>query len=513
MIFKSPHADLEIPAGPLTPFVLQHAERLASEPALVDGPSGRTITYGELAGAIKALAGGLAARGFGKGDVLAIMAPNIPEYAVVFHGTAWMGGVITTVNPTYTADEVRHQLEDAGAKLLVTVSPFLEVARKAAEGTAVEEVFTIDPGDAPQLTELFGAPMAEHAAVAPDDVVALPYSSGTTGLSKGVMLSHRNLIANLLQVGDVLPIAEGENVVSFLPFFHIYGMQVLMNGALWQGGKALTMPRFDLELFLRLTQDHRSPRAFVVPPVVLALAKHPLVDKFDLSALEVMISGAAPLGGGLAGEVSERLDCEVLQGFGMTELSPVTHFSLKGQVKLGTIGFLLANTEARIVDPCSGESLGNEADGEIWIRGPQVMLGYLNNPEATAETIVEDGWLRTGDVARVDDDGHFRIVDRLKELIKYKAFQVPPAELEALLVTHPAVADAAVIGICDAECGELPKGFVVLKPDAQASAEDIMAFVAERVAHYKQLRLLEFVDEIPKAASGKILRRVLRERG
>ncbi|MEM7435888.1 MAG: 4-coumarate--CoA ligase family protein [Myxococcota bacterium] len=497
----------------MTEFVLRHAQELASEPALVEGSSGRTVTYGEFAAAVRALAGGLNARGFTPGNVLAIMAPNLPEYAVVFHGTAYAGGTVTTINPTYTAGEVKHQLKDSGASLLVTVSMFADVAKEAAEGTGVEEVFTLDESPLSNLSSLFGEPQAQHADVSLEDVVCLPYSSGTTGLSKGVMLTHRNLVANLVQTEAMLPIGLGEAVLSFLPFFHIYGMQVLMNRALASGGKVVTMPRFDLEQFLTLCQKHKVRRAFVVPPVVLALAKHPLVDKFDLSSLDQVFSGAAPLGVELTQEAEARLNCVVAQGYGMTELSPVTHAVADGYAKAGTIGTLTPSTECVIVDPESGERLGVGKPGELWIRGPQVMKGYLNNEAATKATIDDEGWLHTGDIGHVDDEGFFTIVDRLKELIKYKGFQVPPAELEALLVGHPGIADAAVIGIPDDEAGELPKAFVTLQPNATLSEADIKAFVADHVAHYKQLRLVEFVDEIPKSASGKILRRMLRDQG
>jgi acyl-CoA synthetase (AMP-forming)/AMP-acid ligase II len=513
VIHRSPFPDVEIPDTALTPYVLRHAAARADEPALIDGPTGRTYTYGQLDDAVRRLAGGLQARGFAKGDVLGIIAPNLPEYAIAFHGTAFGGGTVTTINPTYTAGEVHHQLVDSGARLLVTVSMFLDTARAAAEGTKVDEIVTIDPVDGvAQLSSLFGEPMADQAAVdAAEDVVALPYSSGTTGLSKGVMLTHRNLVANLAQCEPILPIEPGEAVLSFLPFFHIYGMQVLMNGALVAGGTVVTLPRFDLEQFLQLAQDHQVRRAFVVPPVVLALAKHPIVDNFDLSALTTIFSGAAPLGEELAKAAGDRLGCEVVQGYGMTELSPVSHATPDGQGKPGGIGVLVPSTECRIVDPESGDDLGPNADGEIWIRGPLVMKGYLNNDAATTGTIDQDGWLHTGDIGHIDDDGHFFIVDRLKELIKYKGFQVPPAELEALLLTHPAVADAAVIGVPDDEAGEIPKAFLALKPGEEATAEEIQQFVADQVAHYKQVRIVEFRDEIPKSASGKILRRLLRD--
>ena len=511
MIHTSPFADLEIPDVPLTTYVLERAAELGDKPALIDGPTGRTLTYAQLDAAIRSFAGGLAAKGFGHGDVLALMSPNLPEYAVVFHGVAMTGGTITTVNPTYTAHEVRHQLTDAGASILITVPPFLDIAREAAEGTAVTEILVLgESDDAPSATTLFGPPLAEHPPVAPDDVVVLPYSSGTTGLSKGVMLTHRNLIANIAQVLDPAGITEDEVFIAVLPFFHIYGMQVLMNTGLRAGATIVTMPRFDLEQFLQLHQDHGITRSFVAPPIVVALAKHPLVDQYDLSTVQQIFSGAAPLSAELATEAGARLGCEVVQGYGMTELSPVTHLTPPGGYKPGSVGVTVPNTELQIVGG-DGESLDIDADGEVWVRGPQVMKGYLNNPEATANTIDEDGWLHTGDIGHVDADGHLYVVDRLKELIKYKGFQVPPAELEALLLTHPAVADAAVIGRPDDEAGEIPVGFVVLKPGQEATADDIKAFVADQVAHYKQLREITFLDEVPKSASGKILRRLLRD--
>jgi acyl-CoA synthetase (AMP-forming)/AMP-acid ligase II len=518
MIHRSPLPDVEIPAVPLPGYVLHRAAELADKPALVDGPTGRTLTYGQLDQGVRALAGGLVARGFAPGDTLALMAPNLPEYAVVFHGVAFAGGVITTINPTYTEREVHHQLLDAGARLLVTIPLFFETALAAAQGTSVEAVHVLGadagtplPDGVRPFTELLGAPLAEQVPVDPDDVVALPYSSGTTGTSKGVMLTHRNLVANVAQVLVPADMREDEKIIAVLPFFHIYGMQVLMNTGLRAGATVITMPRFDLEQFLRMHQEYGITRSFVAPPIVVALAKHPLVDQFDLSRLEQVFSGAAPLSAELALEAGKRLGCEVVQGYGMTELSPVSHLTPPGYFKPGSVGVTAPNTELRIVHPASGEDLGPDEDGELWVRGPQVMKGYLNNPAATAVTLDEDGWLHTGDIGHVDADGHVFVVDRLKELIKYKGFQVPPAELEALLLTHPAIADAAVVGLPDEEAGEIPAGYVVLKPGQQAGPEDIKAFVAEQVATYKQLRRVTVVEAIPKSASGKILRRVLRD--
>ncbi len=515
MIFNSLLPTVELPETHITPFVLAKASERVDQVAIIDGPSGRSYTYGQLKELTARCAGGLAAKGFGVGQTIAVMLPNMPEYFIAFHGAATTGGTVTTVNPTYGPDEVRFQLEDGDARFLITIALFAETARSAAEGTAVEEIFIIgDPveGTTPFTDLLAADPYNGYAAVSPrSDVVVLPYSSGTTGLPKGVMLTHFNLTANLAQARHAIEVRGTEDrCIAVLPFFHIYGMQVLMNGVIHHGSTVVTMPRFDLEEFLSLIERHRITIAYLVPPIVLALAKHPMVDKYDLSSLRQIFSGAAPLGAELALEAGARIGCEVVQGYGMTESSPITHATPPGQFKPGSIGVTISNTEVRVVDPATGQDLDVDEDGEVWIRGPQVMKGYLNNPEATAATIDAEGWLHTGDIGHIDADGHFYIVDRLKELIKYKGFQVAPAELEALLLTNDAVADAAVIGVPDEEAGELPKAFVVLKPGHSATEAEIREFVAGRVASYKQIRHVEFLDAIPKSASGKILRRQLR---
>ena len=506
--------EIEIPVSDVTSFVLERAAELGDKPALIDGPSGRTLTYAELDAGVRSLAAGLAARGFGEGDALGIYMPNVPEYAVALHGAASAGGQATTVNPLYTARELQHQLEDSAARFLLTVGPFLDVAREAGDAAGVEEIFVLGEAEgATPFSELLGDPAgAPERPTDPAAVAVLPYSSGTTGLPKGVMLTHSNLVSNLCQIQDGFPIGEDDTLIGVLPFFHIYGQAVIMNQGLRAGATIVTMPRFDLDQFLSLIEEHGVTRAYVVPPIALALAKHPAVDGKDLSALRTIMSGAAPLGGELAESVAARLDCKVIQGYGLTETSPVTHvIRPDGQNKPGSIGPALPNTECRLVDPETGEDVAEGERGELWIRGPQVMAGYLNNPDATAETIDSDSWLHTGDIATVDSDGFYSIVDRLKELIKYKGFQVPPAELEALLITHPDVADVAVIGVPDNEAGELPKAFVVAAGE-DLDAEALMAFVAEQVSPQKRVRLVEVIDEIPKSPSGKILRRVLKER-
>ena len=513
--------DLLVPDVPLPHFVLKDAYTRGDKPALIDGPTGRVLTYAQLAGGVERVAAALAARGFGRGEVFGVLSPNLPEFPVAFHGVLRAGGVATTMNPLSSADELAHQLSDSGARYLLTIPQLLETAREAAGRSDVEEVFVFEEAEgatpfAELLRETDGSekPPELHDFDPSEALAALPYSSGTTGLPKGVMLTHRNLVANVLQFEAVDDGAEDDVLIAVLPFFHIYGMTLLVNAALRTGQTVVSMPRFDLEGFLQLMQDHRVNKAFLVPPILVALAKHPLVDQYDLSALERIVSGAAPLGEELASAVHERLGCEVKQGYGMTEASPVTHFvpaDRAGWTKYGSVGPVVPAQEAKLVDVETGEEVPDGERGELWVRGPNVMKGYLGNREATDHTVDADGWLHTGDVAVVDEDGDFFVVDRVKELIKYKGYQVPPAELEALLLGHDAIADAAVIPVPDEEAGEIPKAYVVKKPDHDLSADDVMAFTAERVAPYKKVRQVAFVDEIPKSASGKILRRVLVE--
>ncbi len=514
-LFQSPMGALAPRDQSITERLFEGLARRPDQIVLVDGPSGRGMTAGALIDMIRALAGGLVEQGRGNGHVVALMAPNIPEFAAVFHGVAYAGGTVTTLNPTYTAHEARHQLIDSGASTLITVPAFLDTARDAIEGTGITEVHVIgsddDAAGAAPLSALMGAPAARQAPVDLDaHVVVLPYSSGTTGLPKGVMLTHRNLVTNVDQVLAMIEIEPGEMTTAFLPFFHIYGMTVMMNAFLAGGGGLVTMPRFDLESFLQLAQNHRVRQVYLAPPVALALAKHPVVDEYDLSALEYLVSGAAPLGSDVAEAVGRRLGCVAVQAYGMTELSPVTHITPRSAPRPGAVGLTVPGAQCRIVDFETGRDLGPNEEGELWIRSPQVMKGYLNNASATTRTIVEDGWLRTGDLACFDADGYCFIRDRVKELIKVSGFQVAPAELEAELLSHPQVIDAAAIGVPDAAKGEVPVVFVVMSPDG-GSPEEIMDYLKVRLSHYKHPREVVVVETIPKSASGKILRRQLRD--
>ncbi len=515
MIYRSPLPDVDIPDVPLPEYLFEHAAQWPDKAALIDGPSDRTITYAQLTTAVDGVATGLAAHGFKKGDVFAIYSPNIPEYAVAFFGVARAGGVSTTINPLYTTEELRYQLLDADARYLVTVPQNLEKAREAVEGTSVEEVFVFGEAEgATPFASLIRAGAPPKVDIdARNDLITLPYSSGTTGLPKGVMLTHHNLVSNLAQTNAVENLGQTEVLIGILPFYHIYGMVVIMCGALRIGATVVTMPRFDLEQFLSLIQRHGVTRGYLVPPIVLALAKHPVVDQYDLSTLTNIMSGAAPLAESVATTCATRNNIVVRQGYGLTETSPVTNTNPPHlEIKVTSVGPAIPNTEFRIVDVATGEDSATGDLGEIWLRGPQVMKGYLGNPDATRAMIDADGWLHSGDVGRADEDGYLYVVDRVKELIKYKGLQVAPAELEAILQSHPAVADVAVIPSPDTEAGEVPKAFVVLKPDAVATAEELMAYTAERVSPQKKIRRLEFIDAIPKVPSGKILRRQLVER-
>lgn len=314
--------------------------------------------------------------------------------------------------------------------------------------------------------------------------------------------------ARTVQTLGVAGIAAGDLTVAFLPFFHIYGLQVLMNTCIAAGGGLATMPRFDLQMFLTLCSRHRTPRLYIVPPVAVALAKHPMVSEFDLSFVQQVNSGGAPLGADVAAAMGRRLGTAATQGYGMTEVSPVSQMSPLGRGRAGASGLTLPDTRARVVDPQTRRDRAPGQDGELWIQGPQVMKGYLNNPEATAATITREGWLRTGDIGHFDADGYLYLTDRLKELIKVKGFQVAPAELEALLLTHSAITDAAVIGVPDDDAGEVPMAFITATdPPDLAQVQD---FLTPRIAHYKQIRRLRVIPAIPRSTSGKILRRLLR---
>jgi acyl-CoA synthetase (AMP-forming)/AMP-acid ligase II len=510
MAWTSEHPPVEVGGTTLHQVVAAAAGRAAGRPALVDGAAGPTVSYAGLASRIERVAAGLAARGLRPGDVLALWAPNLPQWAGVALAAMAAGATVTGANPTYTEGELARQLADSGASMLVTVPPLVPAARSAAAAAGVREVLVI--GEAEGATPLAalldpGAP-APDVAADPGAVALLPYSSGTTGLPKGVMLTHANLVTMLRQMNRGLRVTGRDTLLAVPPFFHVMGFMATLALPLASGATVVTMPRFDLARFLELVQRHRVTVLVVPPPVMGALARHPLVDAHDLSSVELIVSGGAPLGADLQRAVAARFPgAAVGQGWGMTETAiGATMPDRRTGTVPGSVGRLMPNTELRVVDPLTGRDLGDGQAGELWVRGPQVMAGYLNNPSATAEVLDADGWLRTGDLGRVDD-GNVFVVDRLKELIKVSAYQVAPAELEALLLGHPGVADAAVVPRQDAAHGEVPVAVVV--PRGEVDGEALMAWVAERVAPHKRIRAVRFVDAVPRTPSGKLLRRVL----
>jgi len=536
MSFASPFPEVDIPSASVYGYLFGRLnDSDADRVAIVDTKSGRTTTYREVVARVRTFAGALAARGTRVGEVIGLLAPNSAAFAVAFHGILRSGATATTINTLFTAKDIAKQLTDANATMLVTVTPLLPQAKEAAATAGIpdENLVVLDgAGRAadghPNAAELLaaGAPAPTVNFAPSAHLAVLPYSSGTTGNPKGVMLTHRNLVANIAQIRPLHGMVSDDVVLAVLPFFHIYGMTVLLNAALHARARLVIMQKFDLAEFLGNIAEHKCTIAFIAPPVAVALAKHPLVDSYDLSSLNVVMSGAAPLDAELGLAVAERLGCKVVQGYGMSELSPVSHITPFDGGRLNmhvdappsSVGWTVSNAASKIVDPESGDEIEYPAEGlsktgELWFKGPNVMAGYLNNDEATRATVDDDGWLHTGDLAQVDDAGCVYIVDRLKELIKYKGYQVPPAELEALLLSHPQIADAAVVGVRDTDGEEVPKAFVVklTSPDvAELTEAEVMEFVAGQVAPYKKVRKVEFIEAIPKSASGKILRKDLR---
>jgi acyl-CoA synthetase (AMP-forming)/AMP-acid ligase II len=503
----------ELPAIPelrLPDFVLAQASQRGSKRALVDAASGAALTYAELATQVAKVGARLTAQGMTRGQVLALCAPNSIEFVVTFLAATSAGAVVTTVNPLWTEPEISRQLHQAGARwLLGTAGLLAGKLRRPVRETGIARTFPIEglAVDEPGAGPATAAASAVGGKTEAEPALLLS-SSGTTGLPKIVVLTHRNLVASLCQTRLVHTVTADDVVLAALPLFHIFALQVSVNLGLLAGATVVVLPRFDLGSFLRAVEEHRVTRAELVPPMVLGLASSDLVAGLDLSSLRVLTSGAAPLGADLALACARRLGCRVKQMYGLTEIGGASHTAPDdGPDHPDSIGPALPGVECRVIDPGSGAATPPDVPGELLIRTPGNMRGYLGDPRATMATIDAGGWLHTGDIVTVDAGGWYRVADRVKELIKYKGLSVAPAELEALLLTHPAVADAAVVRHPDAAAGEVPKAYIVRR-DA-VSERELMDWVAGRVAPYKQVRLVEFTDSIPKSPSGKILRRLL----
>ncbi|GMI81111.1 4-coumarate:CoA ligase 2 [Hibiscus trionum] len=521
-IFRSTLPDIYIPHHlPLHTYCFHNISHFKDRPCLINAPTGRTYSYAEVELTSRKVATGLNNFGIQQGDVIMLLLQNSPEFVFAFLGASFRGAISTTANPFYTPAEIAKQATASKTKLLITQAVYAEKVKNFAKENNIK-IITIDtpPEGCLHFSELTQVDEDGAVKVNPDDVVALPYSSGTTGLPKGVMLTHKSLVTSVAQQVDGenpnLYFHERDVVLCVLPLFHIYSLNSVLLCSLRVGAAILIMQKFEIVTLMELVQKYKVTIAPFVPPIVLAIAKTPDVDKYDLSSIRMVMSGAAPMGKELEDAVRARLpNAKLGQGYGMTEAGPVLAMNLAfakepRETKSGACGTVVRNAEMKIVDPETGASLPRNQSGEICIRGSQIMKGYLNDPEATERTIDKDGWLHTGDIGYIDEDDELFIVDRLKELIKYKGFQVAPAELEAMLISHLNISDAAVVPMKDEAAGEIPVAFVVRSNGSKITEDEIKQFISKQVVFYKRLGRVFFTDAIPKAPSGKILRKDLR---
>jgi acyl-CoA synthetase (AMP-forming)/AMP-acid ligase II len=511
LVWRRDCPSLDLTPALLHEEVLQHARRAAARIALTDVATGRAITFGALAENAPRLARGLALRGAQAGDMAALVAGNCIEFPIAMHGALAAGVAVTPANPLLTARELRNQFDRTKARYVVAAPSALPAVREgAAQSTLPPEVICTESGYGETcLEELLAAESVQRPSLDVRANALVFMSSGTTALPKSAAWGHHALVTTLRQLSAAAHISLcPEDVVGLiLPFPHVFGT-FMMNHALQSMARIVSLPSFNLEPFLHMIEQHRVTVTIVTPPVALALARQPIVDRYDLSSLRLVLIGAAPCSTEVEVECEKRLGCVVGQGFGLSEGAPLALPA--DPVVHGSAGRLVASTEAMVVDPVSGARVGAGKTGELWFRAPQMMSGYIDDEPSTAETIDRDGWLHTGDVGYFDDAGNLFVVDRLKELIKYRGYHVAPAELEAELVTHPAVADAAVVSRPDVEAGELPVAYVVLREPA--NTREIARWLARRVAPYKRVWDVLAIEQIPRSPTGKILRRVLRER-
>lgn len=532
LMIPSPFGALTYPDSYISEYVWHNVNTFQKLTALECGITGRKYTYSQARDATNYIARSLRNLNFKEGDIIALIAPNLPEWSLAFLGILEAGLIVTTVNPQYKIEEIRKQLELSNAKGIITAREIFPNVKKAVEKIQLgSSLIVIDDQTAPMvegvipfqdlITRGKNLPPLKALSSSVSDFAILPFSSGTTGLPKGVMLTHNNLVANIEMVkASVDPQmwmqpSDGVNqevIPAILPFFHIFGLNGVLLPGLMSGVKFVTIPRFQPNTFNDVLINHKPTIMFSVPPIIMYLSQSSLIKKENLSNLRAIFSGAAPISKKDVDRFYENYQLDntnfkFAQGYGLTECSPVSFIEKTG-LKYASIGKNVCGCDARLVDPITNIDIFEPGqNGELWIRGPHVMKGYYNNPKATKDILMENGWMKTGDIAYFDEDYDFFITDRLKELIKVKGFQVAPAELEAILRTHPDIQEAAVIGISDTRCGEVPRAFVIVKNNKKVSEKEVQNFVKEKVSEYKQLKGgVSFVQEIPKNPSGKILR-------
>lgn len=505
---------VEYPETPLFELLRDAARQYPRETAFSCGPA--NLTYSALDELTDRLAAGLSRLGVKEGDCVVLFLPNCLEFIISYYGILKAGGLVSPANPLNRAAELKHQINDGQAKIIITNQNAYPVLQAIRGETGLHTVIlTETDGSEASLQKI----LAESPSSPPDthidprrDIAAIEYTGGTTGLPKGVMLTHYNLVANAIQNATWLGWSQQDIIIGVLPFYHSWGACTCINSPIYRGARVIILPHFDAEEMLSLIEREKATVLYGAASMFITLTSSPLIGKYDISSLKYVKAGAMPIPQDIKERWEQVTGVKMILGYGLSEASPETHDSPPQRVKPGTVGIPITDTDARIVDEETGETeLPPGEIGELVIRGPQVMQGYLNRPEDTREAL-RNGWLYTGDLAAMDEEGYFRIVDRKKETIIYKGYNIAPAEVESAIYEHPSVKECAVVGRTDPAVGEIPRAYIVLKDGCSIAADEIIEFCRQRVAPYKRVREVEFIDKIPKTPVGKVLRRILRDR-